>query len=77
MKKLVFVMVAAFSLMFVSCNTASTSSSSDNTVVEVSGEASSTSKVENPSKLEVKENADVATPEKSTEDASKPDENKK
>lgn len=83
MKKLVFVMVAALSLMFVSCKTtpASTSSSSseistvvvDSTATEVSG----TTSVEKPSKPEVKEDVDVTTPAKPTEEANKPVGNKK
>jgi hypothetical protein len=82
MKKLVFVMVAAFSLMFVSCNTtpAETSSSfSDSTIVKV--DSTATEVPENaavkPSKPEGKENVDVTTPAKPTEEANKPVGNKK
>ena len=83
MKKLVFVMVATLSLMFVSCKTtpASTNSgSSDSTIVEVDStklEAPATAEVEKPSKPEVKEDVDVTTPAKPTEEANKPIGNKK
>lgn len=82
MKKLVFVMMAVLSLMFVSCKTtpaSTTSSSSDSTIVEVDStaveaatEAPATAEVEKPSKPEVKENVDVSTPAKPTEEANKP-----
>lgn len=82
MKKLVFVMVAALSLMFVSCKTtpaSTTSGSSDSTVVKIDStaveaatEAPASAEVEKPSKPEVKEDVDVSTPAKPIEEANKP-----
>ena len=90
MKKLVFVMVAVFGLMLVSCNTtpASISDSNlctedslieevDSTVVEDATKAITTAEVEKPSKPEIKEGVDVTTPAKPTEEANKPIGNKK
>ena len=78
MKKLVFVMMAALSLMFVSCKTTpaptSSSSSESSTVVvdSTSTEVSGSTAVEKPSKPEGKEDVDVTTPAKPTEEANKP-----
>jgi uncharacterized lipoprotein YajG len=84
MKKFSFVMVmvAALSLMFVSCKTtpASTSNTSESVIEEVDStvtEVSQSVEVEKPSKPEVKEDVDVTTPATPTEEANKPIGNKK
>lgn len=86
MKKLIFVMVAAFGLMFVSCKTtpnsgaSSTSTSnvtSDSTLVVEESSVSDSSVVSDnpavvkPGKPEVKNGVDVTTPAKPTEEANK------
>lgn len=85
MKKLVFVMMAALSLMFVSCNTTptSTKTSSEGSGVYIEPEVTESiatpvgPAVEKPSKPEVKEDVDVTTPAKPTTEANKPIGNKK
>lgn len=82
MKKLVFVMMAALCLMFISCNPTSSKTSNggsgDTVCVEpevtesIAGPA-----VEKPTKPEVKEDVDVTTPAKPTAEANKPIGNKK
>lgn len=94
MKKLIFVMVAAFGLMFISCNSNPTSNSSEASVVNVSEVTSVASAIEEvseevsketagnpaavkPGKPEAKEDVNVTTPAKPTEEANKPIGNKK
>lgn len=93
MKKLVFVMVAVLSLMFVSCKTTPASTSDSNLCDSLIEEVDSTAKVDStvveeatkptaaevkkPSKPEVKEDVDVTTPAQPTEEANKPIGNKK
>lgn len=93
MKKLVFVMVAVLSLMFVSCKTTPASTSDSNLCDSLIEEVDSTAKVDStvvedatktpavevkkPSKPEVKEGVDITTPAKPVEEINKPIENKK
>ena len=91
MKKLIFVMVGAFGLMFVSCNSNPTSNSSEASIgnapevtsveatsaieeisEEVSKETVGHPAAVKPGKPEVKEDVDVTTPAKPTEEVNKP-----